>query len=89
MPRAVWNDTILAERDDVMVMDGYAYFPRDAVRWEHREPSAHTSACRSKGQATDHSIVVDETHNPDAAWDPPRADRGREAERGAFAPSGA
>jgi len=69
MARAIWNDIILAESDDVMVVDGYSYFPRDAVRWEHLEPSAHTSVCGWKGRATYHSIVVDGARNPDAAWE--------------------
>lgn len=29
MACAVWNGTLVAESDDIVVVDGYTYFPRD------------------------------------------------------------
>ncbi len=60
---------MLAESDDVVVVDGYTYFPTDAVRWELLEPSAHRSVCPWKGQANYYSVVVDGARNDDAAWE--------------------
>ena len=34
MARAIWNGTVLADSDDIVVVDGYTYFPRDAVNTE-------------------------------------------------------
>ena len=30
--QAIFNGTVLAESDDIVVVDGNAYFPRDAMR---------------------------------------------------------
>jgi uncharacterized protein (DUF427 family) len=71
MPRAVWKDVVIAESDQVQRVDGYTYFPRASVRWEHLEPSDHTSRCYWKGTARYYSVKVDGEHNADAAWEYP------------------
>lgn len=68
MARAIWNDTVIASSDDVVTVDGYTYFPKDAVRWDHLVPSDRTSSCPWKGQATYFSVNVDGATNADAAW---------------------
>jgi uncharacterized protein (DUF427 family) len=68
MPRAVWNGTTIAESDDVVVVEGNAYFPRDAVRDDLVEPSSHHSRCGWKGEASYFDVVVDGERNTDAAW---------------------
>ena len=67
--RATWNGALIAESDDVVVIDGYSYFPKEAVRPGVLAPSDRTSACPWKGQASYYTIVVDGQHNPDAAWE--------------------
>ena len=67
MTRAIWNGTVIAESDDV-VIDGYHYFPCDAVDPAYLRESDHTSVCGWKGQARYHHVVVHETTNQDAAW---------------------
>ena len=69
MARATWNGAVIAESDDVVVVDGYSYFPREAVRAGVLEPSAHSSMCGWKGQANYYSLVVDGERNADAAWE--------------------
>lgn len=69
MPRASWKGAVIAESDDVVVVDGYTYFPKESVRADVLEPSAHTSACPWKGQASYYSLVVDGQRNEDAAWE--------------------
>lgn len=66
--RAVWNDAVLAESDDTVVVEGNHYFPPESVNWEYLEPSDHHTTCPSKGRASYYSVVVDAQHNPDAAW---------------------
>jgi uncharacterized protein (DUF427 family) len=68
MPTAVWNNVVLASSDDTVVVDGNHYFPRDALAEEHFVPSATTSVCGWKGDASYLTVVVDGAENPDAAW---------------------
>jgi len=68
MPRAVWRDAVIAESDEVQVVDGYTYFPRDKVDARHLRASTHTSVCGWKGTASYYDVVVDEDVNREAAW---------------------
>ena len=66
--KAIWNDTVLAESDDTIVVEGNHYFPPASVRREHfRESSTHTH-CPWKGEASYYDVVVDDKVNKDAAW---------------------
>ncbi len=69
MARATWNGAVIAESEDVVVADGYSYFPRDAVRPDVLAPSDHTSTCPWKGQASYYAVLVEGQRNPDAAWE--------------------
>lgn len=66
--RAVWNDAVLAESDDTVVVEGNHYFPPESVNWEYLEPSDRHTTCPWKGRASYYSVVVDGQHNPEAAW---------------------
>ena len=68
MATARWNDTVLAESDDTVVVEGNHYFPRSAVKPGVLVDSDTTSVCPWKGTASYHSIVVDGQTNKDAAW---------------------
>ncbi|MEV0030307.1 DUF427 domain-containing protein [Nocardia sp. NPDC050793] len=66
--RAVWRETVLAESDDTVVVEGNHYFPADAVRREYFESSEHHTICPWKGTASYYTVTVDGERNPDAAW---------------------
>lgn len=66
--KAIWNDTVIADSDDTVVVEGNHYFPADSVRGEYLRDSALTTHCPWKGQASYKSLVVDGAENPDAAW---------------------
>jgi uncharacterized protein (DUF427 family) len=68
MATASWNGTVVAESDDIVVVEGNRYFPRDAVRSEYLRPSDRTTVCPWKGTASYYSLAVDGEVNPDAAW---------------------
>lgn len=68
MPRAMWNGIVIAESTDVEVVDGYTYFPGDAVDSKYLEPSEHHSVCGWKGTASYYDVVVDGEVNAAAAW---------------------
>lgn len=66
--KAIWNDQVLAESDNTIVIEGNHYFPPDSVKWEFFENSDTHTVCPWKGKASYHNVVVDGAINPDAAW---------------------
>ena len=68
MPTATWNDTVIAQSDATVVVEGNHYFPVESVDATLLKPSATTSGCPWKGTAHYHSLVVGGKENRDAAW---------------------
>lgn len=66
--KAIWNNAIVAESDDTVVVEGNHYFPPDSVDESLLVESNHTSYCPWKGTANYYSLVVNGETNPDAAW---------------------
>ena len=68
MATAIWEDTVIAESDDTVVVEGNHYFPMSSVKPGVLEDSDHTSVCPWKGTARYKDVVVDGEVNRDAAW---------------------
>ena len=68
MPKAIWNDRIIAESDTFEVVEGNVYFPRSALVPEHFQESSTHTTCPWKGVASYFDVVVDGEVNRDAAW---------------------
>lgn len=68
MTKAIWNDAVLAQSDDCVVVEGNQYFPPAAVRMEHLRASDTHSQCPWKGTASYYDVVVNGAVNKDAAW---------------------
>lgn len=68
MKRAEWNGVVLAESDDVVVVEGNCYFPESSLKREHFAPSSTHTECTWKGTASYYTVVVDDKKNVDAAW---------------------
>ena len=68
MPRAIWNDTVLAKSDDTVVVENNHYFPMDSLDRDKFRSSDHRSTCPWKGEAAYFDVVVDGEVNPAAAW---------------------
>ena len=66
--RAIWNETVLAESDDTVVVEGNHYFPAASLRREHFRDSDHHSVCPWKGTASYYDVVVGDQVNANAAW---------------------
>lgn len=66
--KATWNGATIAESEDIVTVEGNAYFPADALRRDVVRPSSHTSVCPWKGTAHYYSLELDGKTNPDAAW---------------------
>jgi uncharacterized protein (DUF427 family) len=66
--KATWNGQVIAQSDDIVTVEGNAYFPQAAVSREMLRASETQSVCPWKGTASYYSLLVDGKENPDAAW---------------------
>lgn len=68
MPKAIWEETVIADSDSCVVVEGNQYFPLDSVRKEYLQPVDKTTTCSWKGTANYYDIVVKNKRNAGAAW---------------------
>ncbi len=66
--KATWNGALIAESDDIVTVEGNAYFPATAVVSGILKTSNHTSICPWKGTAHYYSIETGGAVNKDAVW---------------------
>lgn len=66
--RAIWQDTVIAESDQTIVIEGNHYFPAESIRREYLRDSTRHTVCPWKGTASYFDVVVDGEVNPAAAW---------------------
>ena len=66
--KASWNNQIIADSDDTIIIEGNHYFPPESVNMEFLVESTTTTVCPWKGDASYFDIVVDDDVNKDAAW---------------------
>ena len=66
--KAIWNDTILAESEDIVTVEGNVYFPMDSLKKEYFDQSKSMSLCLWKGKASYFSAIVKGKTNKDCAW---------------------
>ncbi|WP_339702939.1 DUF427 domain-containing protein [uncultured Marixanthomonas sp.] len=71
--KAIWNETILAESDDTIVIENNHYFPPNTINEQYFTKSESHSHCPWKGQASYYTLNVGGEKNPDAAWFYPEA----------------
>jgi uncharacterized protein (DUF427 family) len=66
--RALWNDTVLAESKDTVVVEGNHYFPAASLNTSYIRPSETHTVCSWKGTASYYDVVVGDAVNHDAVW---------------------
>ena len=66
--KATWNNTVLAESNDTVVVEGNHYFPAASINNEYFKPSETHTVCPWKGTASYYDVVVGDETNRDAAW---------------------
>ena len=66
--QAMFNGTVLAESDDIVMVDGNPYFPREAMRIEFFLESTHSTVCGWKGTARYWDVVVDGEVFQNVVW---------------------
>lgn len=68
MMKAIWNNKIIAESDDIVNVEGNSYFPVESVKNEYLKESDTHTVCHWKGTASYYNLDVDGKTNRDAAW---------------------
>ncbi|RDY58814.1 DUF427 domain-containing protein [Flagellimonas nanhaiensis] len=66
--KAIWNNTVIAESNDTVVIENNHYFPPESVKKEFFKTSETHTTCPWKGVASYYTIEVDGKQNSDAAW---------------------
>jgi uncharacterized protein (DUF427 family) len=66
--KASWENTIIAESDRTLVIEGNHYFPPESIKKEFFEQSDTHSTCPWKGLASYYNLQVGKNVNKDAAW---------------------
>jgi uncharacterized protein (DUF427 family) len=68
MPKAIWQDTLLADSDETIVLEGNHYFPPQDVKWEYLHGCGTRRESPWKGQALCFDVVIGHDINEAAAW---------------------
>jgi uncharacterized protein (DUF427 family) len=83
--KAIWNNAILAESTDTVVVEGNHYFPIESLNKAYFKESHTHTACPWKGTASYYSLEVEGKTNPDAAWYYPQPSEKAQAIKGRVA----
>ena len=68
MVKAIWNNTVIAESDATVQVEGNHYFPPSTIKKEYFKTTDTHTSCPWKGVASYYDIEVDGDVNKDAAW---------------------
>lgn len=79
--KAIWNGAVIAQSDDIVEVEGNAYFPLASLEPQYVLPSSTHSTCPWKGVASYYSFKVGDAINLDAAWYYPQPREGAEMVR--------
>jgi len=66
--QAIWKNTVIAESDETIVVEGNHYFPPGSIREEYFVNSDYHTHCGWKGDASYYHISIDGAENDNAAW---------------------
>lgn len=66
--KVIWKNTVIAESDDTVLVEGNHYFPAAAVPAQYLLPSNTRRMCSWKGEARYHTLFVNGDALPDGAW---------------------
>ena len=66
--KAIWNDEVIAESDETVVVERNHCFPSSAVNDAFLKASDTTTFCPWKGTANYYTLSTEGAENKDAAW---------------------
>ena len=61
--KAIWNNKIIAESDQTVVIENNHYFPQESIKNEYFKASETHSTCPWKGKASYFTIAVEGKEN--------------------------
>lgn len=68
MAKAIWNNQVIAESNETLVVEGNHYFPPGSINEDYILHSDLHTTCPYKGVASYFTLSVDGQQNEDAAW---------------------
>lgn len=68
MAKAIFNNAVIAESNNTVMVEGNHYFPRDSVNMAYFKPNSKQSGCPWKGTANYYDVEVDGKVGSAAAW---------------------
>lgn len=71
--KATWNNKVIAQSDDTVVVENNHYFPVSSIEKQYYKDSNTHTNCPWKGVASYYTLEVDGKENKDAAWYYPNA----------------
>ena len=66
--KALWNEQVIAESDNTVVVENNHYFPKDSVKAGILKDSDTHTTCPWKGEASYYSLQVGDRKLRDAVW---------------------
>jgi uncharacterized protein (DUF427 family) len=72
MAKAIWNEVVVAESDDVVEVENRLYFPHESVKMEYLKANGRTYHCAWKGEADYYDVIVGDKVCEDGSWSYPR-----------------
>lgn len=66
--KAIWENQVLAESNETIIIENNHYFPTSSLNIQHFQKSDTTTICPWKGTASYYTILVGNKENIDAAW---------------------
>lgn len=88
MPKAVFNDTVIAEYGDTILLEGNHYFPPESVKMQYLRLSDTSTVDSWKGMTIYYHVVVGEMECHDAAWSYPEPSKAAVSIKNYFAFTG-
>lgn len=66
--KAIFNNTVVAESDNTIVVEGNHYFPKESLKMDFFTDSVTQSICPWKGMASYYNVEVAGKVLEDAGW---------------------
>lgn len=83
--KAIWNNQVIAESDDTVVVESNHYFPPESVKMQYLSKNGATYTCHWKRVCDYYDVTVDGTTSKNGAWMYPAPTPKAEHIRGRFA----
>ena len=66
--KAIWNNIVIAESNETIVVEGNHYFPPSSIKPDYFQPSTHTTFCPWKGTSSYYNLSGNGHENKNVAW---------------------